>query len=166
MAFHRWNGRLFLLTSLGVSVTGLYMVWMRGATQSLLGAVGVSLNAVLIMLFVPLAWRSARTGDVSAHRRWAMRTYLVANGQWFIRVGMVAWMILNHGHAGGFYRFWNFGCYLLPLAVLEVYLRVKERGTPIVRFAMAGGLVVVTLLMAFGTFGFSLFMWKQVLAKL
>jgi hypothetical protein len=44
-------------------------------------------------------------------------------------------------------NFWFFGCYLLPLAVLELHLRAKESAGPSVRFAMAAGLVVLTALM-------------------
>jgi GntR family transcriptional regulator len=134
--------------------------WPRVYAQSMPGAVGVSLNAVLIIIFAVLAWRSALTRDVSAHRRWALRTYLVANGQWFIRVGFMAWMILNQGHDRGFYRFWNFGCYLLPLAVLELYLRAKESAGPRGRYAMAAGLVALTVLMGVGIFGLSMFYGK------
>ena len=166
MAFLRWNGRLFLATSLGVSLSGFYMVWVRHATQGPIGAISVSLNGVLIVIFAILAWRTAIARDIDAHRRWALRTYLVANGQWFIRIGFVAWMILNHGHDGGFYRFWTFGSYLLPLAVLELYLRTKESASPMGRFAMAGGLIVSTLVMAFGIFGLTAFLWQQVLSKL
>lgn len=160
ISVHRWNGRLFLVTALAVSVSGLYMVWVRGARLSIPSAVAVSLNAVLIMIFGALAWRSALGRDISAHRRWALRTYLVANGQWFIRVGMIAWMILNHGNDRGFFRVWNFGCYLVPLAVLELYLRAKERAGPGGRFAMAGGLIVLTVLMSVGIFGLSMFYGK------
>ena len=166
LAFHRWNGRLFLLTAYGVSITGLYMAWVRGARISTVSAAGTSLNAVLILLFGALAMGTALTGDVSAHRRWALRTYLAANGQWFIRIGMVAWMILNRGQDRGFFLFWNFGCYLVPLAVLELYLRVKDRGSSSGRFAMAGGLFVLTVLMGFGIAGTAAFLWQQVLTKL
>jgi Predicted membrane protein (DUF2306) len=160
IAVHRWNGRLFLLTALGVSVSGLYMVWVRGARLSMPSGIGVSLNGMLIMIFAVLAWRSALTRDVAAHRRWALRTYLVANGQWFVRVGMMAWMILSHGHDLGFFRFWTFGCYLVPLAVLELYLRVKQSAGPGGRYAMAAGLLVLTILMGVGIFGVSMFYGK------
>ncbi|HJQ39681.1 MAG TPA: DUF2306 domain-containing protein [Thermoanaerobaculia bacterium] len=165
-AFHRWNGRLYFLTVFGVSFTGLYMAWVRGARMSIVSAAGTSLNALLIIVFAVLAWRTAVTRDVAAHRRWALRTYLASNGQWFIRVGMVAWMILNNGRDGGFFLFWNFGCYLVPLAVLELYLRTKERGSPAGRFAMAGGLFVLTILMGLGIVGTAAFLWQQVLTKL
>jgi hypothetical protein len=47
--------------------------------------------------------------------------------EWFFRVGVFAWIIVNRGPVaigesfdGPFIRFWGFGCYLLPLAVLEL----------------------------------------------
>jgi uncharacterized membrane protein len=163
MAFHRWNGRVFLVTSLGVSVSGLYMIWVRGATTSLTGSVAISLNAVVIIICAILAWRSALTHNVAAHRRWALRTFMVANGQWFFRVGLFAWIILNHGHAGAFFNYWGFGCYLLPLAVLEIYLRARENAAPSARFAMAVALIVCTLLTGLGILGVTNFMWRPLL---
>src|SRR5205085_11317910 len=49
MAVHRWNGRLFLVTALGVSLSGFYMNWVRHAQQSVIGAIGTTLNGVLII---------------------------------------------------------------------------------------------------------------------
>ncbi len=60
-------------------------------------------------------------------------------------------------------NFWFFGCYLLPLAVLELYLRAKESVGPSGRFAMAGGLVVLMVLMGVGIFGIATFMWRPLL---
>lgn len=157
---HRWNGRLFMLTALAVSIAGLYLVWVRGDR---LGAPALTLNAVLLIALVALAWRSVLTHEISAHRRWALRTYIVANGQWFFRVGVVVSIIVSRGLGiavspdGPLMRFWGFGCYLLPLAVVELYLRAKESGGPRRRFAMAGGLIVLTLLMGVGIFGIAAF---------
>jgi hypothetical protein len=168
--FHRWNGRVFLVTALGLSVTGLYMVWVRGATLNMVGAVANSLNAALIMLFAGLAWRSALRRDFVAHRSWALRTWLVANGQWFFRVGLFGWIIVNQGPAGigknfdgPFITFWVFGCYLVPLAVLELYLRTKANAGPGGRFAMAGSLVALTVLMSIGIFGAYMSLWRPFL---
>jgi hypothetical protein len=170
-AFHRWNGRVFLATALVLSLTGLYMVWVRGATANLTGAAAISGNAALIVLFAGLAWRRAVARDFDSHRRWALRTYMVANGQWFFRVGVFCWIILNRGPVGmgknfdgPFVVFWEFGCYLVPLAVLELYLRVKDGGRG--RFAMAGALGVLAVLTAIGILGVYMIMWKPVLARL
>jgi len=170
ISFHRWNGRVFLLTALAVSVSGLYMEWVRGTRMNLTGAIGVSLNAVLIMLFAGLAWRFARRREIPTHRRWALRTYLVANAQWFTRVGFMAWVLLSRKLLGigdrlddQFFLVWGFGSYLLPLAVLELYLRANESAGPRGRLAVAGGLVVLTMLMAVGIFGVAAFMWLPLL---
>jgi hypothetical protein len=154
---HRWNGRLFLATAFGVSLSGLYMVWVRGAVQSRIASYGVSVNGALILIFGVFAWRAALARDVASHRRWALRTYVVANGQWLVRVGMVAWMILEQGHDGAFYRFWQFGCYLAPLAVVELYLRTNRGGSAGWRYAVAALLVVSTVVMSVGIFGLTMF---------
>ncbi len=169
ISVHRWNGRVFFATALGLSVSGLNMEWVRGDRENTTSGLAISLNAVLIIAFIVLAWRSALAHEISAHRRWALRTYLVANAQWFTRVGFLSWMIIR-GLLGGrdsldgpFGSFLDFGCYLVPLAVLELYLRAKENAVPHGRFAMAGGLVVLTVLMGVGIFGISTFMWWPLL---
>jgi uncharacterized membrane protein len=172
ISIHRWIGRVFFVTALGLSFSGLYMEWVRGDRFNMVGAVAISFNAVLIILFCLLAWRSARSHEIATHRRWALRAYLVANAQWFTRVGVFAWIVLNRGPVGignhfdgPFIFFWDFGCYLLPLAVLELYLRAKEGAGPRGRFAMAGGLAVLTVLMGVGIFGFTMISWR-ILARL
>ena len=165
MKLHRWNGRVFIVTALFLSISGLYMVWIRNAHQS--NGLGVSLNAVLIIAFGLLAWRTAVKHDAVAHREWALRTYLMANGQWFTRVGFFAWAILMHGrYMKQFFVFWAYGSYLLPLAILELYLSVKRSDRARERYAMSAALVVLTLLTALGIFGASIFHWKQILSRL
>lgn len=163
---HRWNGRLFALTALGLSVSGLYTIWLHGKPPSAFDvhALVISLNAVLIITFIALAWRSALRREISTHRRWALRAYLVANAQWFTRVGYMAWFVvgrkllgIGEGFDRPFFLFWDFGCYLVPLAVLELYLRAKQSASPSRRFAMAGSLVALTVLMGVGIFGFYMF---------
>jgi uncharacterized membrane protein len=170
LAFHRWNGRVFMVTALGLSVSGLYMVWIRGSNPSMVGRLSISLNAVLIVAFAVLAWRSARRRDLAVHRRWALRLYLVANAQWFMRVIVMAWVLVNRAmgvkvaFGGPFIYFADFACFLLPLAVLELYLLARDKGGPRGRLAVAGLLIVMTLLMTVGMFGFSMFSLR-ILAK-
>jgi Predicted membrane protein (DUF2306) len=172
IAVHRWNGRLFLTTAFAASLAGLYLVWVRGDRPSLIGALALSLNAALIIVFGVMAWRAVIAGEISAHRRWALRTYLVANAQWFIRVGIFAWIIVNGGPVGmtdgsdgPFNYFVDFACYLLPLAVLQLYLRAKESAGPPGRFAMALGLVMLTALMGVGIVGLAAFVMWPLLAR-
>jgi hypothetical protein len=163
-ALHRWNGRIFLLTSVTVSIIGLWLVWVRGGNPSIIGAIAISLNAELILIFAALASRTAQARDFTSHRRWALRAYIAANGVWFERVGFMAWMIITHGFAPGrFFSVWMFACYLLPLGVLELYLRTRDRARPGGFWAMAAGLFTLTVPMAVGIFGLYALMWRPLL---
>jgi uncharacterized membrane protein len=166
IAVHRWTGRVFLLVAFVLSISGLYMTWLRDPKPITVGAVAITLNAVLIIVFAALAWRAARSHDIAAHRRWALRTFLVANAQWFTRVGVFAWIIVNQGPVGigrnfdgPFIRFWSFGCYLVPLLVLELYLQAKTRPGPRARLGLAGAIVLLTLFMGVGIFGVAMAQW-------
>lgn len=167
MAFHRWNGRVFLFTALGISVSGLYMVLIRRSNPSTLGSFATALDAFLILVFGVLALRTAMTRNITAHRRWALRTYIVANGQWFIRIGVMAWAVITHGwRINTFFLIWNFGSYLVPLAILELYFLARKNESIAGRRAMASVLVVVTLLSVVGTFGFGAFVITKILNRL
>jgi hypothetical protein len=165
---HRWNGRLFVVTAIAASLAGLYLIWLRGdIPKDVVGALSISLNAVLIIAFAALAWRSALARNTSIHRRWALRLYVAANAQWFFRVGVFAWIIINQGPLGmtkaldgPFDRFWAVGCYLVPLVILELYLRAKVSNGTYARFAMAGGMLALTIVMGIGIAGFTGFMWQ------
>lgn len=156
-AVHRWNGRIFLLTGAIASLTGLYMTWIRGSNLGLVGAIAITIDAAFILAFGWLAWRAARTRRFAAHRRWALRTFMVANAVWFLRVGIPPLGLLSVALTGSeptisspAFIAWNFGCYLLPLAILELYLRAKDGGDTAARWTMAAGLLAVTAVMAFG----------------
>lgn len=170
--FHRWNGRIFLVTAIALSLTGFYMVWVRGATTNGIGSFAVSGDGVLIVAFAAIAWAMALKRDFAGHRRWALRTWIVANGQWFFRVGIFGWILLNQGPVGlgddldgPVAIFLAFGCYLVPLAVLELYFRAQS-ASPKTRTAMGAGLSIAALLIAIGTFGAWMMIWQPVLARL
>jgi len=70
IALHRWIGRVFFVTAFGLSVSGLYVLWFHGNPPDPVHGIAISLNAVLIILFIVLAWRSAVRSDIAVHRRW------------------------------------------------------------------------------------------------
>jgi len=168
---HRWVGRAFMTTAIGASVVGLWMTWVRGTGEGA-AAIGITLDAVLILVFAALAWRAAAKRNFASHRRWAVRTFIVANGVWFLRLGFVTYGMAR-SVAGdllpsmdAFFVAWNFGAYLVPLAVLELYFLAQARGGPSARLAMAGGLTLSTLLMGVGIAGSWFGLFAPVLAKL
>jgi len=166
-AFHRWNGRLYVVTAFTISLAGLYMMWIRGSVGDLSQHLGTSLMAVLIMLCAAMALRYALARDFKTHRRWALRLYLVVSASLFIRAGLFLSFILNHGpfgfdpatFTGPFLTFISFAQYLVPLAVLEIYFRTQERARATGRFAMAAGLLVLTVAMGAGIFAVTLAVW-------
>lgn len=66
-AFHRWNGRIYMLAGVGVSTAGLYMTWIRGSVGDVAQHLGSTLNAVLIWIFAALALRYAMARDFRTH---------------------------------------------------------------------------------------------------
>src|SRR6267378_4433402 len=143
-AFHRWNGRIYMLTAVALSLAGLYMTWIRGSVGDIFQHLGSSLNAVLIMLSAAMALRYALARDFKTHRRWALRLFLVASASWFLRL-MFFLSLLLFGPVGfdpttfrgPLLTFLSFASYLLPLAVLELYLRAQDRAGTLGRMATA-----------------------------
>lgn len=164
---HRWNGRLYLLGATVLAVGGLVMVWTRGTVGGLAQHLAISLNALVILACAGLAWRDALAGRFDAHRRWALRLWLAVAGVWFFRIGLMAWLVLNRGplgfdpetFRGPFLVFLAFAQFLLPLAVLELYLRLRDPDRPRAQGALAAGLLLLTLLTALGIAAASMLMW-------
>jgi hypothetical protein len=77
------------------------------------------------------------------------------------------WIILNRSAAGfdpaifqgPFLSFLSFAQYVVPLAVLELYLRTQDRAGAPGKFAMAAGLLVLTIAMGVGIFGATMRLW-------
>jgi hypothetical protein len=161
--FHRWNGRIFLLTVVGLSLSGFWLVWVRGSAPSQLNGISTTINGVLILAFAGLALKNAMARNIAVHRRWAIRLYLVSNAQWFLRIGFFAYFVVNMAlgrrpsSGDPFLIGWTFGCYLVPLAMAELYMRAKDKGGAFGRLTIAGLLLALTLAMAVGIFAFSMF---------
>lgn len=162
-SFHRWNGRLFLFTVTGLSLSGFYLVWIRQTSPSVIEGISTTLNGVFILTFAALALRTAMARNIASHQRWATRLYLVSNAQWFLRVGVFGYFVVNQmlgnqvSFGDPFFKFWTWGCYLVPLAMLQLYYVARDHGGALSRTATAGVLVALTLFMGVGIFAFSMF---------
>ena len=161
--FHRWNGRLYLLTVTGLSLSGFYLVWIRQTSPSLIDGFSTTFNGVLILTFAFFALRTAMARNIAIHQRWAMRLFLVSNAQWFLRVGVFGYFVVNRAlgndvsFSDPFIRFWTFGCYLVPIAVLQLYFMARDGANPFAKVSVAALLVALTLVMGAGIFAFSMF---------
>jgi len=166
--FHHWNGRIYLLAALVMALGGFYMVWTRGVLGGFANHFGISLNGLFIVVFAAIAVRHAIARNIDTHRRWALRLFLAVSGVWFLRVGYMAWIILNRGPVGmsdnldgPFDTFNVFASFLLPLAVLELYFRAQDSDRSGVKLAMAVALLALTALTALGVFGTITIAWRK-----
>ncbi|WP_299261313.1 DUF2306 domain-containing protein [uncultured Aquimarina sp.] len=166
-SFHRWNGRLYILTAFVISFSGAYMVITKGTISGLVGDISVSFNGVLIMFFAVLAWRTAVARKFDSHRRWALRLFLVVNGVWFFRIGLMLWLFI-HGEPVGFdpetFRgpflvFLGIGQYVVPLIILEMYLYAKEKKSTLLKVVISAFLLILTVLTGIGVFAATMGMW-------
>lgn len=163
-ALHRWSGRLFLGLATVLSLGGLWLVWVRGSYLTLNGALAITADGLLILACGFMAWRTASRRDLATHRRWALRTFILASGVWFMRVGYVAWGIatggsgIARGMAGPFDIVWAWATHLLPLAMLELYFR-SERAGSFAQRAMAAALWLAAAIILGGSLGAWLVMW-------
>jgi hypothetical protein len=154
---HRWNGRVFLLTSIIVSLAGFYMVWLREAESGGFDDLSISFNGALILAFAALAWRTAASRNIVSHRRWALRTLMVVNGVFFLRLIFSGWLLITQKEPNAltFYMF-EFASFLLPLAILELYLQARDKGGPAMKAAAAATLFGTSAYMAIGTVAFTM----------
>jgi len=168
-ALHRWNGRLFLGISILVTVSGLLLVWVRGSRLGIGSDLSITANAVLILAFAVLAWRSAMRRDLATHRRHAVRAWLLVNGVWFLRVGiMLAALTLaplgvKIDYEGAVFVGVSVASWALPLAMAQLYFHAERSGSPGLQFFVGGLLLVCALLTLAGSAAAMAFMWWPVL---
>ena len=165
-AVHRWNGRLFLVTALILAVGGIWMGTVRGASLSWQSQLIVGINGLLIIVFAGLTLRHAVARNIAVHERWAMRLFMVANGVWFFRLTIMAWILINQGPVGMNATLSGpgdiavaLGSYVLPLVGLEMYQAAKRSRAASLKLAAAALMVVFIALTALGIGGATAFMW-------
>jgi tetratricopeptide (TPR) repeat protein len=166
-AFHRWNGRVYMLTAGTLSLAGLYMHWVRGSVGDLSQHIGGTVNAALIWICGGMALHYALARDFKTHRRWALRLFLVVSASWFIRIMLFLWFMIFRApvgldpttFTGPLPTTLSYAQYLIPLAVLEIYLRAKDSPRALRRMATAVMLFVVTLVMVAGLLAVTMAIW-------
>lgn len=164
-AVHRWTGRVFLVAALAATLGGFYLTWIRGSQLNLASAVSTSLNGLLILVFCTLAWRRARLRDIAGHRQHALRAYLLVNGVWFLRIGIVpagaVMSALGHrlGYDGAIFLAISYLSWIAPLACLELYLAAERSPRAGFQRGVAVFFFLLAMLTALGIAGAVMFMW-------
>jgi Predicted membrane protein (DUF2306)/Tetratricopeptide repeat len=165
--FHRWNGRIYILAAVVLSGAGLYMHWVRGSVGGPAQHISGTVNALLIWLCAGMALRYALARDFKTHRRWALRLFLVVSASWFLRIMLfLSFLVFKRPvgfdpttFTGPFLTFLSYAQFLLPLAVLELYLRAQDHPGALRRLAAAVMLFILTLVMIAGLFAVTMAIW-------
>jgi uncharacterized membrane protein len=165
-AFHRFVGRIYMTTAILTSIAGLFMVWTRGVVGGPLAIYGISLDAILIILFAAIALRYAMARKIDQHRRWAMRLFMVVSAVWFFRIGMMFWFMTTGGvgidsetFTGPFLDFIYFGQMIVPLLFLEIYFRAQDNHAAAPKIAATLLVLLATGITAVGVFAATMGMW-------
>jgi len=163
---HRMSGRVFLILACALALGGLWLTWVRGTYLSTIGAYAITGNAALILIFAVMTVRFAMQRKIAVHQRWAMRLFMVANSVWFLRIGIMSWIVLAQGPVGMNRKMSGptdivlaFGCYLIPLALYELYWLAKRSNSEVMKMAVASSVIVAAGITAIGVFGTTAFMW-------
>jgi uncharacterized membrane protein len=165
--FHRWNGRVYVVVAMAAALGGLYLLWVRGTAGDTGQHLGLTLNSLFILVCAVMTYRFAIARDVAHHRHWALRLFLVVGGVWFFRVGLMLWLLIHQApvgfdektFTGPFLTGLAFAQTLVPLAVLELYLRAQRSESAPKKISMAAALCVLTVAMGGGIFGAAMGMW-------
>lgn len=165
--FHRYLGRIYLSSAFVISGGGIYLTFARNSIGTVWNHIGVSINALLIMSFAVMAWRAARRSDISQHWPWALRTFIMMGGVWFMRLGYGFWIFIMQWQAvgmtnnldGPFDIFLAYASSLLPLAMVELYLWALEKGSPLAKYVSAGLISVASVATAIGIGMATLIFW-------
>ena len=164
---HRFSGGFYMIASVLVSIAGIYLTWSRERViGSFLQDVGTTGGGILVLVFVPLALMYAIRGDFAAHRRWALRLFMVVSAVWFLRLLVYGWFVTTGGigidgktFSGPTIQLFQFLQYLLPLAVLELYFAAQASSSLLFKRCTAGVIVLMSGLMSVGIFAISVFFW-------
>jgi uncharacterized membrane protein len=167
-ALHRWSGRIYLSGCAIAAVSGLALVWGRDNVGDLSQDAAISLNALVLVACGAMAWRTARARAFDAHRAWAIRTFLAANGVLFFRMFIALWLLAwrrpvgfdPETFSGPFLTALAFTVYVVgPLAVFEVYRRAERGEGTAQRTAVAGLLFALAGVFIAGAAAALLVLW-------
>ena len=165
-SFHRWNGRMFLTLGIMGALTGLYLTWGRGSRLSDLGAYGITLNGILIVVTSFFAWRYALAKRFDLHRRLAVHAFILINGVWTFRLYLMGWFVVNQGPNGNNGTldgpadiFISYACYMLPMLVAELFFWAQRQKETYKVVSVSSVLILGTVVTAVGVVATSLLMW-------
>jgi len=165
--FHRWNGRVYALTAIIICLSGLSINLIHGPLASRVDAMLTIFNGFLIVLFTYFTYKNAIARQLTRHRKWALRLFMVASGVWFFRIGLMFWLLVNGGpkgfdpetFTGPALTIINTAQFVIPLLLLEAYFRVQESTSTFAKWTFSVLLILISIGTAVGIFAATMILW-------
>jgi hypothetical protein len=149
-----------------MALSGFWLTLVRGTSLSDVSSAAIVIDGLLILIFGALAWRHAVKRRFDQHRVWAMRTFMAVSGVWFLRIGIMGWVLVNQGPVGMSGTLSGpadivlvFGSYLIPLGLLELYFRAGRSAHAAPKLLTAALVLFAAAFTAIGVFGTIALMW-------
>ena len=165
--FHRANGRVYLITAIITSITGIITILTRGTIGDGIQHLLTTFNGLLILLFAYFTYDMAIRKNIVEHRQWAMRLFVVVSGVWTFRVMLMIWLTVNGGpvgfdmesFTGPALKLIGVAQFVIPLLILEAYFSAQKSHHAIVKLATSLLLIATILCMCIGIFAAFTGMW-------
>ncbi len=165
-AFHRWVGRVYVVSCLLAAIGGLSFIIARGTIGGTVMNIGFAGYGILMIVCAWKAYRYAVTKQIEQHSRWALRLYALAIGSWLYRIDYGFWFMMTHkaGHLenfrGVFDRLMSFFFYIPNLLVAQVFINPsKNKTSSVLNFLSGFGLLLLTVVLFIGTYYFTKILW-------
>lgn len=133
--FHRWVGRIYIVSSLIASIGGLVFIFAKGSYGGRQADYAFATYGFIFLACGILTFRYAIKRDFRLHKLWAWRLYSLALASWMYRFDYYLWKVLA-GHyntwlsypnfQGPFDKFENWAFYVPNLIVVEIVFRWGE----------------------------------------
>lgn len=166
--FHRWNGRVFVACAVILAAAGTLLQFLHDPKANMFQDAANLLLAGFLILSSVNAWRFARARNFTRHRVWALRLFVAASASIVIRAAnaLLTLILVPLGAAslltlhGPLFTAVGFAQFLLPLALLEWYLRTGRGGDAARMRGLRLGLIAANTLLALGIAASALVIYK------
>lgn len=164
--FHRWIGRIYVLSSLLAAIGGLIFITVKGTVGGTVMSIGFSIYGLLMFISGIETYRHAAAGNIDKHRAWALRLYALAIGSWLYRMDYGFWALLadGMGHSssfeGPFDKVMSFFFYIPNLLVAQVFIQSRNyKISPWLNLISTILLLFMTAFLVLGTYYFTKIYW-------
>lgn len=165
--FHRVSGRIYITSAFIISLTGLYLTWVKGSVGGFSGSVVITMNALIIMLCAFFTIRNAIQRNLAVHQQWAVHLFLAMSGVWLFRVFLMLWLLIHQApvgfdpetFTGPFLDALGVFVYVFPQVIVALYFRAKKSGNPLSKWLFSIVLFLITLGTAVGVFAATMGLW-------